>query len=280
MKATKKIVGAACALVAAVALSAGSTFAWFASNGTVTASGLQIDVNTSNSYLVIDKDITSLRNNQDITLAMAPSNNNAKVLPSAYDATKVTDGKTSATGGILDSANWYTGKGTSATVGTLDEESKHVLNDTDDDPYNIIKYVVSSDIVVSVATGTDDIDTVDMNVTVTANKNDAALTTEPINIVILYQYFATDTASATDWNVMELKGTSSFAIDGGKVANLLPSDTKLTATSSVRLKVMVYLDGNNEKVTSAQAKTLQGVKVAFKFTDGASTATNTEGNND
>lgn len=35
MKATKKIVGAACALVAAVALSAGSTFAWFTANNVV-----------------------------------------------------------------------------------------------------------------------------------------------------------------------------------------------------------------------------------------------------
>ena len=42
MKATKKIVGAACALVAAVALSAGSTFAWFSTNGKVTATGMKV----------------------------------------------------------------------------------------------------------------------------------------------------------------------------------------------------------------------------------------------
>lgn len=42
MKATKKIVGAACALVAAVALSAGSTFAWFATNSHVEVSAMKV----------------------------------------------------------------------------------------------------------------------------------------------------------------------------------------------------------------------------------------------
>jgi len=58
MKATKKIVGAACALVAAVALSAGTTFAWFAANGTVTADGLTVSANTDVKYLVIDTSAT------------------------------------------------------------------------------------------------------------------------------------------------------------------------------------------------------------------------------
>ena len=42
MKATKKIVGAACALVAAVALSAGSTFAWFATSNTVSVTEMKV----------------------------------------------------------------------------------------------------------------------------------------------------------------------------------------------------------------------------------------------
>ena len=54
MKATKKIVGATAALVAAVALSAGSTFAWFATNSTVTATGLSVGVTEStNANLLI-----------------------------------------------------------------------------------------------------------------------------------------------------------------------------------------------------------------------------------
>ncbi len=52
MKATKKIVGAACALVAAVALSAGSTFAWFASNGTVKAEGMKVKASVPTALLI------------------------------------------------------------------------------------------------------------------------------------------------------------------------------------------------------------------------------------
>lgn len=52
MKATKKIVGAACALVAAVALSAGSTFAWFSASGKVTATGMKVQaVVPTNLYI-------------------------------------------------------------------------------------------------------------------------------------------------------------------------------------------------------------------------------------
>lgn len=55
MKATKKIVGAACALVAAVALSAGSTFAWFSTNSVVKADGMTVGAQASGN-LVISKD--------------------------------------------------------------------------------------------------------------------------------------------------------------------------------------------------------------------------------
>ncbi len=53
MKATKKIVGAACALVAAVALSAGSTFAWFTSNAEVNIGQIDAKVVTKGGDLQI-----------------------------------------------------------------------------------------------------------------------------------------------------------------------------------------------------------------------------------
>ena len=52
MKATKKIVGATAALVAAVALSAGSTFAWFAASSTATIDGMSVSVASSNNLLI------------------------------------------------------------------------------------------------------------------------------------------------------------------------------------------------------------------------------------
>ncbi len=52
MKATKKIVGATAALVAALALSAGSTFAWFSANTSVSATGMDVTVTVpTNLYI-------------------------------------------------------------------------------------------------------------------------------------------------------------------------------------------------------------------------------------
>ena len=59
MKATKKIVGATAALVAAVALSAGSTFAWFATNNTVDVTGMNVSVTSGNSLWVSETGSTS-----------------------------------------------------------------------------------------------------------------------------------------------------------------------------------------------------------------------------
>ena len=67
MKATKKIVGATAALVAAVALSAGSTFAWFATNSTVTANGMQVTVDSTQSYLLITSGNTAFSGTSDTT---------------------------------------------------------------------------------------------------------------------------------------------------------------------------------------------------------------------
>lgn len=52
MKASKKIIGASCALVAAVALSAGSTFAWFSTNGTVTADNMEVQVTAAPALVI------------------------------------------------------------------------------------------------------------------------------------------------------------------------------------------------------------------------------------
>lgn len=83
MKATKKIVGAACALVAAVALCAGSTFAWFSANNTVSATGMSVGA-TAPSSLVINTDSAKL-NEGKTTVAFTGAN---KLSPCThYDST-------------------------------------------------------------------------------------------------------------------------------------------------------------------------------------------------
>lgn len=79
MKATKKIVGAASALVVAVALSAGSTFAWFSSSGSVKAEGMEITAQASGN-LVICTEYSGTYTNA-VNLAAEAGHEHAAVVP-------------------------------------------------------------------------------------------------------------------------------------------------------------------------------------------------------
>ncbi len=60
MKATKKIVGAACALIASVALAAGSTFAWFSSNEKVDVTGMRLQAVVPDALFIEEGIVTDV----------------------------------------------------------------------------------------------------------------------------------------------------------------------------------------------------------------------------
>lgn len=125
MKATKKIVGASCALVAAVALSAGSTFAWFASNNKVTATGMHVQA-TVPTNLYIEKgyiaNVDSV-NKDVITIGTSA----ADLSPAAVSTEAVTGATISAANAsgvtklFVEQAKTYTdgNKPTATTPGTV-----------------------------------------------------------------------------------------------------------------------------------------------------------------
>ena len=273
MKATKKIVGAACALVAAVALSAGSTYAWFTSNGTVTAKGLEIDVNTNNSFLIIGSQLSELRpaSADDTTFAykkdisLAPSGDVTKLLPSAYETTATLDA--SGTGSIVDPGSWYTAQGTSPTDGTMDTTTKEML---DADGKVFSNYVVVTDIYVSVAVGSQDVSKVELAVRPATGStwsatNSEATNNDPITIVILSQTIEYDGGTLGTWTKNQLDNTN-----GHGAASKLDLGG-VTEDDYIHIKVMVYFDGNNTDVKSANAANLTGITLDFTFTDGTET---------
>ena len=288
MKATKKIVGAACALVAAVALSAGSTFAWFSSNGTVDATGMKIEVSSSDAYLIIADEATKLSEEKTtMTLASAQS----KLLPSAY-WTKKTEGEgyedlttkaASGVGSIVDAGSWYTGKGTTSTDGSLKADSKTVLTDE-----NIAEYVVVDEIFVAVSQGSPALEHVYMSVnctpgwvstngTTTTGEGDDAVTTgqntSTISVVILYQTLDAEHNTLGTWNIAELSdegndyGAANHKFKDGDVLDLGGVKPSQTYANYIHIKVMVYFDGNNADVNTANSANLAGVTLDFKFSD-------------
>lgn len=124
MKATKKIVGAAVALVAAVALSAGTTFAWFTSNSAVSISTISATVVTKGGDLRIAT--ASLKTEDDTTTATLGAFSYSLTAPSmsgTIDAVTTKDGLN------FEEMSDVTVSGTSVTVNT----SKVAAPTTNDD---------------------------------------------------------------------------------------------------------------------------------------------------
>ena len=302
MKATKKIVGAACALVAAVALSAGSTFAWFSSNGTVDATGLEVAVSTNNAYLIIADTAANLTKGwKTISLEkvgkVADTSDGAEegalvpveLKPSAYKTvtTKDEDGE-KAIDTITDPTtlnpadatcvtkvgNWYTAQGTSATNGTIEtDENGNVVKTTLED---FADYVIVTNMYVSVA-GT--VAVKDINMTITDNAWTKATSTtksnDAISLLILYRTLDVDdtkdgaaTTTNTAWKKKEVNAEGNHLLGESVDKNFLKvNDADIDSTKYVEIQVMVYFDGNHTDVNTMNQINLTGVKLDFKFTD-------------
>lgn len=325
MKATKKIVGAACALVAATALAAGSTFAWFTSNGTVDATGLEIEVNTNNSYLIIGTNTSDLANGKKTIslteLGKGDDGNRIKILPSSYKTATPGSGNTvtltddTLEGGntsgasVVTESTWYTAQGTDSDNGAIvfykegdpHPTEKYVEGDTVDgdtlasgderigtpkpiatgdpligtpikknlDGTSFGNYVVVADMVISISKGSTAVEHVKatMNATVTEETKDC-----PIHVVFLYQTVAPKTEGSTPawgdlgtWTKMDVAVTDGLGTDGVDLGPVASSD------HYIAVKVMVYLDGHDEKVKTTNSANLSGVKIDFQFNDPAQT---------
>lgn len=329
MKATKKIVGAACALVAATALAAGSTFAWFTSNGTVDAKGLEIEVNTNNSYLIIGKDTGDLANGKkEISLAdlgKYTEGENAgeriKILPSSYmtatpgagNAVTLTDntleGGNTSGASVVTESTWYTAQGTDSDngaivfykVGDPHPTDKYAEGDTVDgntlaagdpligtakpietgdpligtpikkdlDGTSFKNYVVVADMVISISKGSTAVEHVKatMDAKVTEETKDC-----PLHVVFLYQTVAPKTTGDTPawgdlgaWTKMDVAVTAGLGTGGVDLGPVESSD------HYIAIKVMVYMDGHDEKVKTTNSANLSGVKIDFQFNDPAQT---------
>ena len=293
MKATKKIVGAACALVAAVALSAGSTFAWFSTNGSVDAKGLEVKVSTNNAYLVIADTVAGLKDGQkEISLETLGKKDGEAIelLPSAYKKASVTetkdaDGKVtghtvttsddhivwadsttdSEKKAITEKTTWYTGKGYNATDGSL------VGTGTALTAGNFDNYVITAKMYLSVL-GSASVEKV--NMTFTYDFEDENKENDAITLLVLYRKVENkEGATAGDWSHSETTLASDGKFGENSELNLLDGDTDgLSSTHYIEVWVMVYFDGNSSVVTTDNQANLTGATFDFNFADPATQA--------
>ena len=229
MKATKKIVGAACALVAAVALSAGSTFAWFATNTTVTANNLQVSANTDNAYLIISKGTTLTGNS-----ISADSTMDVDLYP-----VKPMTGVTLSSANIGNKSSWGTGNSTnpndantSSTLTVLPESA------------TLSNYVAKESFMVGIVA---DSGTVANNLvlkTVTISDENDGITVVVVCGTNLYSHAENVTSGS----------------------EVLANASQVT-TTGVQVDVYVYIDGSNANVKTSNAVNL-GATITLQFSIG------------
>lgn len=258
MKATKKIVGAACALVAAVALSAGSTFAWFAINEDVSATGMSVTANTNVNYLLIGTATTAAAIqgetlNTDITLTNNSESTNG-LKPVAHKST-ITGIESANT-----VSNWFYKESNNASTSNTDvSEEKSISSLTG---YVLVSTVyltiqkntatITNDIVVESVTVTKEGELTDYNaVTVLLASNDGK--------VVEYK-----------WNP-EASGGAKYELSENRT--IITSD--LTDSTVQQVNIYVYYDGENSTITTNNAKNLAGATISVTFAIGSSDSSTT-----
>lgn len=253
MKATKKIVGAACALVAAVALSAGTTFAWFATNNSVSASGLQLTVNTASSYLLIGNSTqkNSAANNRAFRTSIETTTTfvaaETELNPVSHGETSLTKDNATTYGA---SGIWYTDIGTSASDGTgqgTSETKKNIANATG--------YFLTDTLYVTVKPDSGDSEALKVSgVTVAKPVDDenANASVKPVCVFII-----------CGDNVVEYThtGSSWTAVGNTTLATKVEDDDEKILTVSV----YVYYNGAHADVTTNNATNLVGATVGINL---------------
>ena len=243
MKKTKIIIPALGLLLLSTAASVTGTVAWFASNSTVTATGMQITAKTDSSYLLIgsgENDTASeiqAQGDAALTTAITVSQQEASVLPSAHDAIA-----TATAAGTV--ANWYTGKGTTQANGALKDGSKTALT-----AQNFANYVIKRTVYLTVAK--DSVQTGDVSITLALTEIAATgqqHAYDPVSVV-----FACDSA------VVEFNEANSWQNDTAITTQVVDSGVKT-------VDIYVYYDGNNEDVFTNNFANLSGASMVITFT--------------
>jgi hypothetical protein len=261
MKATKKIIGATCALVAAVALSAGTTFAWFSSNTDVSVSGLKASVKSDGTYLLISNDSTN--KTQSAIQALVTSSNKQTSVTYTSDATSllpVAHETISASDTITDyNIGWYYqySKSTTTSNETGNVTDKVTLADTNGNAFksNITfsDYVLKQTLYVTTAANTDPAANLYVSSITITNTSTTNQTDLPVKVLVTCGAKYVEFSSTT----------SNISYDTTANSNQLAAIVGNSSNSVAEVNVYIYYDGTNEKVTSANYNNIAGVQVSL-----------------
>ena len=275
MKKFKKLIPALCMLLVSAVMLGTTTFAWFSMNNKVTATRMQIEAKTNDTYLLIstnsDKDQIQVDKKTTVDFGMT---NATKLYPSApcmneteesyltTDGYKVNGTKIETAGVQIknkDAAaavtNWYTAQAEDATKSDIKADTAKQLTSFTD-------YVEAKTLYLTVAKGVNAANKLNVKPTFTALDN-KIITGVKLLVVVTY----------ADNSVKIV--TISSANNNNEVP-LYEQDTQhITDAGVATVSMFLYYDGNDTSVYTNNAALIGGASVSLEFT--VSTVSNAAG---
>lgn len=260
-KNTTKILVAALALFMAIGIATGSTFAWFALNTEVSATGMQVVAKSDNTFLLIGTDNTAdaiqTANTKTVALTVdaadsdlypcTPATETTAALLNTTNGKKVGGDAITVAGVKVDSAataaaetNWYTANAaTVANKTMIDGGARQLTTFTD--------YVIVKTLYLTVADGSNNANNLSVTATITAQ----------------------NTGNVDAVRVMVVTDDGGFAIlkTGNLSANLYDGEhnTAITDTTVRTVTVYIYVDGEDSTVYTNNKANLDAATIGLTF---------------
>ena len=234
VKALRKQLMAAIAMVvvAAVALSS-STYAWFANNNKVTATGMQVTAMSNQAYLLISSTKTTaaeIQTENATTVALTVSDEEAKVFPAAHETIANTESADTV-------SNWYTGYSNNPGSVAMDNGTRTELTVFDN-------HVIHKTVYVTVAKNSDPIKDLKARATITANNS----------------------KTITQAKVLVTSSSASTELSSGTMSSeVVLSNGNITDATVLQLDIYIYIDGNDTAVYTNNIDKLDTAQITLIF---------------
>jgi len=241
-------------LLFAIALTTTSTYAWFAMNESVTATGMSVTARTESTYLVISNSST-LGTETTVNLSSVTGT----LVPTAYTTSAIRN--STDTADLVAANKWYTAAGTNTTNGAAKTDSKTQLTIAEADNLGAVdgkNYYVYKSVWLGLTAGSAAVSQ-GVQADVTFNATQSSNFNKGLTVKIVYGGGSPSSATTTQ--------TYNYGAATGSVtqhAQALQSASLITETAT-EVKIYIYFDGEDASCTTANAINLDSITIDVTF---------------
>lgn len=232
---TQLLAAIAMVLVASIALGS-STYAWFASNTKVDATGMQVTAQSTQAFLLISNEKSTAKEIQaenKTSVLLTVTDEDAKLMPAAHETI------TKAAEAAVDQNKWYTGFSADPTKVEMNAGTKQTLT-------AFTGYVIHKQVWVTVAKNSTPVKDLSVSATI-GNKNTGTIT--QAKVLVASSDAAAELSSAATAPTTKLTGAT----------------TTITDSTVVALDIYIYIDGNDSAVFTNNFNSLDTATINLSF---------------